>query len=274
MKDFTKYKLNIKPSPFDARNWRYESFVTDFTYPPTLDYRSIMFDVRDQGYQGSCAAMSGAAMKDYQEIKDVGISEYMSPQFIYNNREDLNQEGMYMLDLMKILKNKGTCVEHLHPYGNMNIPSADAYANALNYVVSGYAEVSTIDTLKQALFDNGPCVIAVPVYNYTLRMWYKRPGDYLLGGHAMTIVGYNDDGFIIRNSWGDDWGDEGYTIFPYYDWGCQWEVWSTVDAESDPNPPDPDPDPDPEPQGCLSKIFGIFLVFGIPVVLFLSDVLF
>lgn len=247
MKDLTQYKLNITPSPFDPRNWRYESFVKAYTYPTTLDLRPFMFAVRDQGYQGSCAAMAGAAMKDYQEIKDVSMNEYMSPQFIYNNREDLNQEGMYMLDLMKILKNKGTCVEHLHPYGNLNIPNAEAYANALNYVVKGYAEVSTVEDLKQALYENGPCVIAVPVYNYTTRMWYKRAGDSLLGGHAMSIVGYTEEGFIIRNSWGDDWGDEGYTIFPYSDWGCQWEVWSTVDAESDPNPPDPGPGPDPEP---------------------------
>jgi len=257
MKDYTQYKLNIKPSPFDSRDWKYEGVLGDspLTYPTSLDWRSALFGVRDQGSQGSCAAMSGATMKDWQEINDVSMNEYMSPQFIYNNREDLNQEGMYMRDLMNILKDRGDCRESTHPYGNLNIPNAVAFAEAANYLIDGYAQVSTVENLKQALFDNGPCVLAVPVYNYTARMWYQRTGDYLLGGHAMTIVGYDEDGFIIRNSWGDDWNGDGHTIFEYRDWGCQWEVWTAVDAESDPNPPDPDPDPDPNP-GCF---FGRFL---------------
>lgn len=250
MKDYTQYKLNITPSPPDIRDWKYETIIKDsiISFPETLDWRMSMFTVRDQGYQGSCAAMAGAAMKDWQEIKDVSVNEYMSPQFIYNNRENLHSEGMTMRDLMHILKDIGTCRESLHSYGNMETPSQTAYADAAEYMIAGYASVDSIDGLKTALFENGPCAIALPVYNYTTRMWYKRPGDTQLGGHAMTIVGYDTTGFIIRNSWGDDWGDEGYTIFPYSDWGLQWEVWSTIDADSFPGPdPDPDPEPDPGP---------------------------
>jgi C1A family cysteine protease len=70
-------------------------------------------------------------------------------------------------------------------------------------------------------------------------MWYQDVGEKLLGGHAMCVVGYNAEGFIVRNSWGDDWLDNGYCMFPYSDWGMQWEVWSTVDAKSNPNPPTP-----------------------------------
>jgi C1A family cysteine protease len=63
-------------------------------------------------------------------------------------------------------------------------------------------------------------------------MWYKRPGDYYLGGHAMTIVGYDGDGFIIRNSWSSQWGESGYTFYQFKDFGMHWEIWTAIDANS------------------------------------------
>ena len=87
--------------------------------------------------------------------------------------------------------------------------------------------------MKTALYTNGPCYITVPVYHYGKQMWQQRENlTELLGAHAMTLVGYNEDGFIVRNSWGEDWGDHGYTIFPYGDWGLHWEAWTTIDENS------------------------------------------
>ena len=45
---------------------------------------------------------------------------------------------------------------------------------------------------------NGLCLIAFPVYNYTGQMWIQRDGDNFMGGHAMTVVGYLQNCFIIR----------------------------------------------------------------------------
>lgn len=236
-----EYKLPVKPSPLDGRDWKASAIYPKITLPETLDLRPTLFKVRDQGDQGSCVAMAGACMKEWQEIKDVQMAEYMSPQFIYNNREDTAEEGMYLRDLMQILQKMGDCLEELWPYGRLDHPSEEAYDNALDYLILNYAQVNTIDELKTALYKNGVCVIAVPVYNYGIRMW--RPtyeGQDYLGGHCMAIVGYNKDGFIIRNSWGD-WGQNGYCTFPYSDWGMQWEVWTSIDADS--YKPDPPPKP-------------------------------
>jgi hypothetical protein len=38
------------------------------------------------------------------------------------------------------------------------------------------------------------------------------------GGHAVAIVGYTQDGFIIQNSWGAGWGSGGFALLPYEDW--------------------------------------------------------
>ena len=66
------------------------------------------------------------------------------------------------------------------------------------------------------------------------RNYMDRTSDYMgkrYFSHAMTIVGYNNEGFIIRNSWGEDWGNKGYTIYKYDDWSSHWEIWSTVDKK-------------------------------------------
>ncbi|TDP72779.1 C1 family peptidase [Roseateles toxinivorans] len=38
------------------------------------------------------------------------------------------------------------------------------------------------------------------------------------GGHAFALVGYNERGFIVQNSWGERWGTAGFAILPYDDW--------------------------------------------------------
>ena len=47
----------------------------------------------------------------------------------------------------------------------------------------------------------------------------------------MTVVGYTNqmEHFVIRNSWGEDWGDKGHTFYKFKDWGSHWECWTTMD---------------------------------------------
>ena len=89
-----------------------------------------------------------------------------------------------------------------------------------------------MNVLKTSLHQNGPCYIALPCYNYGTRFWKQGNSDNSLGGHAVTVVGYNKDGFILRNSWGDKWGDKGYCIYYYEDWGAHWEIWTVLDLKS------------------------------------------
>jgi Papain family cysteine protease len=48
----------------------------------------------------------------------------------------------------------------------------------------------------------------------------KLPDDELKEGHAFVVVGYDDDheAFWVHNSWGPEWGAEGYALLPYADW--------------------------------------------------------
>jgi C1A family cysteine protease len=212
--------------------------------PAQLDLRGLLLEPRDQGEQSSCFAFAACAMREWQEAKETKMKRYMSPQFLYNNRYNLtdddpmNDEGMYGVDVMKLMAKVGVVLEELYPYGKNvgqhpdDIPLA-LFAKAKKVVVSKYATVETIEGLKLALVNNGPCLICFPVYNEVLpQMWRKGSlSDPLLGGHAMTVVGYNDKGFIIRNSWGKGWNGGGHVRLDYAEWGNQWEVWTTIDAK-------------------------------------------
>lgn len=256
MKDITGYKFNLVRSPIDERDWKVSAIFPKVSFPVELDYRPSFFPTRDQGYSSECAAFAAAKMKEWQERVESNLNEYLSPEFIYANREDPSSEGMYTRDLMKILKEKGVCTEVQFPFGTKGMPSVDTYIYAGKHKIQNFAAVNTIDEAKTALFLNGPCLIAFPVYNSTERFWHQFPGQISLGGHLVVLGGYLNSGLIIGNSWGPDWGTNGYSIMPYTDFGEQWEISSTIDAKSiDPTPPPVPPIPDPDKKGCLGQFF-------------------
>ncbi len=228
--NFRQIILNGIFSPHDSRDWLYDNYLNknDYTLPVVLDYRDELLPVRNQGNQGSCFAMSVACMKEYQEKQDYGLNEYLSSQFFYNIRDNLydnnktNDEGMYGRNVMKLLLKYGLCSEKIYPYGRIQYKdkiSEYCFKEAENHKIKGYGRVLSIEALKYSLKYNGLCLIVFPIYNYTPEMWIKGENDTFLGGHAMTVVGYLENCFIIRNSWGQDWGDNGYSYYFFSDWG-------------------------------------------------------
>ena len=246
-----KYIVDVEPSPEDKRDFLVGSIYTSpVVLPKTLDYRSELPPVRDQGRQGSCSAMTSAVMKEWQEFIDVGYDGHMSPQFVYNLRANEGY-GMTPRDTMKILSNIGIVHETDYPYGSMYDISEDLREKAQKYTIMGYARIYTIADLKKSLVANGPCYGAFPVKSWGAEFWKPIIGEPEVnyGGHAVAVVGYTEDAFIIRNSWGTDWGDEGYSYYKFSDWGAHWEFWTTIDADSNPAPPPPpEPEPIPEPE--------------------------
>ena len=235
--DVRQYSFNLEKSPVDPRDFMLEAIYPDsVTLPKTWDLRTQMRPIRDQGQQGTCSAQTSGAFKEWQEFVDVGFKEYMSPQFVYNLRENQATSGMTPRNTMDILYKIGIVPEKLYPYGTFTPISEELKAIAAKYRIQGYAQINTLDSLKKALFGNGPCYIAFPVYNPEVMEFWKptSQGQQMLGGHAVCVAGYLEDKFIIRNSWSTGWGDQGYTYLPFIDWGMQWESWTAIDADSNP----------------------------------------
>ena len=237
--DNFKYICNVKKSPRDKRDFILKT--SNKKIPEELDLRIDLQPIRNQGKQGTCYAQATACMKEWQEKKDNGFNEYLSPQFFYNNRPNKyddnrnNDEGMYGRDVMKLIKHIGICRESTYPYGKVEHRekiSEEIFKEAIEYRINTYAKINSIQSLKESLYNNGPCLIAFPVYNYGPEFW-KKTSKKNTGGHAVTIVGYTLNGFIIRNSWGSQWGENGYSIYNYNDWGSHWEIWTTTDIDND-----------------------------------------
>lgn len=237
MLDLTQYKFNLEKSPTDPRDYMLESiYPKAVVLPDKWDLRKDMRQIRDQSTQGTCSAQTAGAIKEWQEYVDLGFKEYMSPQFVYNLRPNQDSEGMYPRDTMEILYKIGIVTEKDYPYWTFDPITDELKEKATKYKIQGYAQVNTIDSLKKALFANGPCYIAFPVYNPE-RMEFWKPdytGQQMMGGHAVTVVGYLKDKFIIRNSWSSEWGDKGYTYYPFNQFGMHWEIWTAIDANSNP----------------------------------------
>lgn len=232
---------NIVPSPFDSRDWQYEGIASSESKFPKKFLCDHLRPVKNQGKRGTCVAMSVSCIKEYQETVENPLleDEEFSPNSLYIYRKT-KKSGMYCRNAMKVLHEKGMCREELFPYSRKEpkeIPP-NAVSEAYNYRTKSYAKVNTIDGVKTALLNYGPLLIAFPYYKNGKPEFWKRPDVKAKadGGHAVVIVGWNEKGFIIRNSWGAKWNGDGHVLYSYSDWGSHWEIWSCIDLDTNYRP--------------------------------------
>jgi C1A family cysteine protease len=228
-------------SPIDSRDYIYEAVSSDFlvpaksvSLPNKIDLRPLLPKVRDQGNRPTCTAFSAAAVKEHHERKDCNFEGYFSPEYIYYHRENKPQNGMYVRDAMKVLSSKGICIEEMFPYESKEQINKPKICDILakGYKISKYYQIKSIDGLKQHLAAHGPAIMTFNTYNDGERMWKPTiKYNVVLGSHAVTVVGYNESGFILRNSWGKNWGNSGHTIFKYKDWEYILELWGCEDVK-------------------------------------------
>lgn len=176
--------------------------------PEIFTYRDVMPNILDQGNESICVPCSISGFLNWRENLDNGSKSDNGVDYhgIYDKRTN-EGEGMSFKEAFHILKHEGV----------------DSGKGMLN--VYRYALVNNVLDLKKAIVANGPCVGALPVYNYSREFWNNNNG-YFQGGHAICIVGYDKDGFIIRNSWGTRFADKGYTRIKYKDFTNFYELWT------------------------------------------------
>lgn len=223
----------IDKDPLDPRDYRI-SFGALRAAINNVDLRPWCPPVYDQGDMASCTANAIGVCVQYVGIKTGSNSFMPSRLFIYYNERKIlgttgRDSGAYIRDGMKSVATQGVCPESMWPYVRSKLkvcPPPSAYAEALKCRSGTYARVGqTAGQLEAALAAGFPVVFGTRVFlsfessavARTGMVPMPRRNEKCIGGHAMTIVGYNsaDKLFIVRNSWGADWGDNGYCYMPY-----------------------------------------------------------
>ncbi len=238
----------------DLPDWRDRLYLVSpriaQNLPPVVDLRPICPPaIYDQGNLGSCTANAIGAAIECARIAEGRPSVIPSRLFIYYNERVIERtvridSGAMIRDGIKTIAKQGACDETTWPYIIEKFtrrPSKAAYAEALTHRVTAYERINgDLDAMRGALAAGHPFVIGFSVYTAFESIKVARTGELnmpatresALGGHAVLTVGYDDNSrrFLVRNSWGADWGLGGYFTVPYTYWtdpglaGDRWAI--------------------------------------------------
>ncbi len=194
---------------------------------------------QSQGKTGTCVAWSSTygartiiyAMEnnltDQQKIDQIAFS----PSFIYNQIKEKGDNnckaGTYLYDAMKLLKTEGAVPLKEFAFDCNLKPNTREISKAGKYKIKDYHRLffsdakNKVEMVKKSLAAGNPVIVAIKIgftFSYA-KYVYKdaAPADANRGGHAMVVVGYDDDkqAFEIMNSWGTKWGNKGFIDYHY-----------------------------------------------------------
>lgn len=237
-----------RPDLPDSRDLAYAApRIALAALPPQVDLRASCPSIYDQGRIGSCTANAIAAAFEF-DLKKQQLAEFTpSRLFIYYNERRIEHTvdydaGAQIRDGIKTVKRQGVCPESEWPYDDTPAqydggpfpaeatagqrPPDKCYQDALDNQVVLYQRVlRDLDQFRGCLAAGYPFVLGFTVYTSfesketaeTGTMTMPQPDEEVLGGHAVLAVGYDDETkrFLVRNSWGTGWGQDGYFTMPY-----------------------------------------------------------
>lgn len=203
--------------------------------PPRFSLVPECPPVYDQGELGSCTANAIAACDQFVMLGEDATKAFQPARLaIYYDERVIEgttgyDSGAQLRDGIKVVATKGAAPEDLCPYdvgAFTQEPSAAYYDEAAKHPTIAYARVAqTLSQLRGAILARHPVVFGFTVYDSfeshevaaSGDVPMPSPGEQVLGGHAVMIVGYDDtrQRFIVRNSWGPGWGQAGYFTMPY-----------------------------------------------------------
>ncbi len=240
--------------------------------PATVDLRPWCSPIENQQNLGSCTAHAAVGIVEYYENKAFKKYLDGSRLFVYKNTRNLmgvtGDTGAWLRDTMGSLVMCGVAEEKFWPYTDadpafdqdptpfiyaiadnfeslkyfchdplgQNVPFPQVLASVKKYLVAGVPSMFGFWGYQSSMSSNVPGAFAMP-----------GPTEPIQWGHAVAAVGYDDNlkitntqnnltskgALLIRNSWGEDFGTQGYGWIPY-DYvlkGIATDFWSLLKME-------------------------------------------
>lgn len=234
---------NLLPSRGTEKDWGMEQALaagaitaSKAALPASVDLRTPWWNIGDQEATGSCvgwASTDGVARYHFVKSDRLASTARLSPRYTWMASKEtdtfttrpetfIEGAGTSLKAAMDILRKFGAVPETLLPFhiaSSMYSGSeATFYATAATRKIAAYFNLlKNTANWRSWLFNHGPIMLGLSVdatwdhATATQGLLDTFQPATVRGGHAVTAVGYRNDGrIIIRNSWGTGWGDKGY----------------------------------------------------------------
>lgn len=247
-----KRKLDAFPDKIDVRDWFYQPSLSPLPNQiiNCIDVPLIL----DQGTEGACTGFAMASVINYHlvkngrcELSEIGHS-CASPRMLYEMARRYDEwpgeeyEGSSARGTIKGwvahgVVNRILWKDDMHGPDHLDNKLSN---EALKMPTGAYFRVMhrQVRDMHSALSETGILYATLMVHSgWAAPGALKKEYEYLYkgkkekinlpiierkgrasSGHAIAIVGYTVDGFIVQNSWGSGWGEKGFALLPYEDW--------------------------------------------------------
>jgi Papain family cysteine protease len=233
--------LNCEESPHPETDWQYHNAeaagllaATTRAVPSSKDLRESWWKIGDQKSTGSCvgwAAADSVLRWHFTKAGRLGDTEWLSPRFQWMASKETDEftaqpttfvesAGTSLKAALDISRKWGAVRNSVLPFASGKLYPGEVatfYAIATQLKIAAYFNLGRdVTAWRSWLANNGPILTRLNVdatwdaatQNQGKLSTYKP--STTRGGHAVALVGYTSSNFIVRNSWGTGWGDQGF----------------------------------------------------------------
>ena len=233
-----EFNINgFRPEPDNPKHWGFEDRLRSRLVATTagdVDLRPFTSPRHNQGHTGSCVAQATCKAFEIKRIMEKGheahidlsrLAIYWFARNLMLPKETNKDEGTYISHAFDAMRRFGVPPESAHPWDIISIfdaPSWDAMRKAYLCKLDAFYKIRStgmkrVEMVIEALRAGNPVVFGT----YTDSSWHRyKKGSVLMpvskeestGRHATVLVGYKNGIFIGENSWGTNWGDDGFYL--------------------------------------------------------------